>query len=141
MNAEQTLAQHADAAYEAVRAIAALTVFGPALLAPDLYPVLGSLALLGHSLEQALGQLGTGLERSPEVYDLREDDPDRDPAVSIEAAADLLSSAAQHAGTLGHACRRAQAAIAGQGWHGQADQDQADQDQADEADELNGADR
>lgn len=125
MNAEKSLAQHADAAYEQVRRIAALTVFSPALPAPDLYPVLGSLALLGHSLQQALGQLVTGLERSPEFYDLREDDPERDPAISIEAAADWLTTAAEHAATLGHACSNAQSAIAGQGWHsGTADDDQ-----------------
>ena len=139
MTAEQTLTQHADTAYEAVRRIAASTLFRPALPAPDLYPVLGSLALLGHSLQQALGQLADGLDRSPQFYDLREDDPDRNPAYSIAEAVGWLSSAAQHAGTLGHACSKAQAAIAGQGWHsGTDDLDAADDGKGDEQD---GADR
>lgn len=132
MTAENTLAQHADAAYEQVRRIAALTVFEPPLTAPDVYPVLGSLVLLGHSLQQALGQLAAGLERSPEFYDLREDDPGRDPAESIRVAGDWLTSAAEHAATVGHALGKAQAAIAGQGWRSRAgDLGSADQDGTD----------
>lgn len=117
MTAEQTLAQHADTAHQAIRAISALTVFRPALAAPDLYPLLGSLALLGHSLHQALGQLADGLDTSADMYDLREDDPDRDPAFSITEATSWLTAAATHANQLGHACGNAQAAIAGQGYH------------------------
>lgn len=126
MTAEKTLAEHAEAAYQDIRAIAALTVFRPVLPAPDLYPTLGSLALLGHSLHQALGQLADGLERSPGFFDLREDDPERDPAVSIAEGVDWLATAAEHAVALGHTLGNAQAAITGQGWHPTtADQDEA----------------
>lgn len=138
MNAEQTLAQHADTAHEQVRRIAALTVFEPALPAPDLYPVLGSLAQLGHALEQACRQLAAGLLQSPDYYDLYEADGGS-PAETIEEACGWLDSAAQHAGNLGYALSKAHNAIAGQGWHNNAGDgdDQAD----DHDDELNGASR
>ena len=138
------LAHHADTAYEAVRQINHLTVARPVLPAPDLYPVLGSLTLLGHALHQALGQLIVGLAASPDYYDLREDNPNRDPLTSIEEAADWLTSAAEHAATLGYTLGKAQVAIAGQGWHSNTDLDDEDDDQAvDEqaVDEQDGADR
>lgn len=116
MNAEDTLARHADTAYEAVRAINHLTIFGPALPAPDLYPVLGTLAQLGHGLDQAIGQLSRGLQRSPEFYELYEADPGRTTEEVIGEAVQWLDGAAQHARDCGHALSRAHTAIAGQGW-------------------------
>lgn len=118
MSAEDALARHADTAYEAVRAINHLTIFGPAIPAPDLYPVLGTLAQLGHGLDQAIGQLTRGLQRSPEFYDLYDADPGRTPAQVIDDAVQWLARAAQHARDCGYALSKAHTAIAGQGWLG-----------------------
>ena len=116
MTAEGTLAQHADTAAEAVRRINHLTIVGPAIPAPELYPVLGSLAHLGHGLHQALGQLAHALQRSADLYNLTEADPNRDPAASIAEARHWLGIGSEHARRLGHAFDEAHAAIAGQGW-------------------------
>lgn len=124
MNAEDALARHADTAYEAVRAINHLTIFGPAIPAPDLYPVLGALTQLGHGLDQAIGQLSRGLQRSPEFYELYEADPGRDPSTSIAEASEALTAAARHARSCGYALSKAHTAIAGQGWPGGPDSDQ-----------------
>jgi hypothetical protein len=132
MTAEDTLAHHADAAYEAVRAINHLTIFGPALPAPDLYPVLGTLAQLGHGLDQGIGQLSRGLQRSPEFYELYEADPGRTPTEVIAEAVHWLDDAAQHARDCGYTLSKAHTVIAGQGWLGHADNDHCGRDGADQ---------
>lgn len=131
MTAEEALAHHADTAYEAVRAINHLTIFGPAIPAPDLYQVLGTLAQLGHGLDQAIGQLSRGLQRSPEFYELYEADSGHTPAETIDQAVQWLSSAAQHARDCGYNLSKAHTAIAGQGWlGGHASDEHDDQDGA-----------
>ncbi len=118
MAAEDTLARHADTAYQAVRAINHLTMCGPPIPAPDLYPVLGTLAQLGHALDQAIWQLTRGLQRSPEFYELYEADPGRTADEVIGEAVQWLDDAAQHARNCGYALSKAHAAIDGQGWLG-----------------------
>ncbi len=109
------LARLADEAAEAIRTMNHATITDIVLPAPDLYPVLGNLAPLGHRLQQLCGQLSDALARSADHYDLTEDDG-ADPAVSIAAARDLLTVAAAFAGHLGRHLDRAQAAISRQGY-------------------------
>jgi hypothetical protein len=64
------LARLADEAVEAVRTMNHATITDVVLPAPDLYPVLGNLAPLGHRLQQLCGQLSTALARSADHYRL-----------------------------------------------------------------------
>jgi hypothetical protein len=107
--------QLADDAYEAVRAINHATINRTAIPAPEVYRVLGSLKLVGHGLDQALSQLGAGLGRSLDHYDVYEDDG-ADPLVSVVQAVDLLTEARAHALTLGQLLERAQVALNRQGY-------------------------
>jgi hypothetical protein len=102
----------ADEAYEAIRAInhATMTTSYPA---PAVYRVLGNLSSLG--LDQALRQLGEGLERSLTLYDVREDDGS-DPADSVAGAVLLLTEARQHAVSMCRLLGLAQIVINGQGY-------------------------
>jgi hypothetical protein len=101
---------HSKDAYEAIRAInhAAITAAHPA---PIVYSILGNLGNLG--LDQALRELGEGLERSLEMYAVGEDDGS-DPAVAVSVAIDLLTQARNHADRMCVLIRRAQGAISGQ---------------------------
>lgn len=105
--------QHADDAYEAIRAINHLT--RGAVLAPTVYDVLGNLKGVGHMLPQALTQLASGLALSLNEYDVYEDDGS-DPVQAIATATDHLTRAAQLAAQLGVELEHAQSAINGQGY-------------------------
>lgn len=126
----------AEQAAEAVRAINHATISGPPMPAPDLYRVLGELAPMAHRLPQALDQLARNLQRSLDVYDVYEDQPDRTPAVQVAATVDALTRAGRHAAALGVLLDHAQLAINGQGHRGRLDHperpdlDDQDDDQA-----------
>ena len=111
-----TLAEHAEAAYEAVRAINHATR-AAVLPAPDVYAVLGSLNPVGPGLAQACTQLASALIRSLDVYDVREDDGG-DPATSALTAQYHLAQAAGLAHQLGTHLTHAHNAISGQGHRG-----------------------
>ena len=109
------LTRRADEAFEAVRAInhATITSSHPA---PVVFDVLGSLKLLGPALGQAFGQLGDGLGRSLDVYDVYQDD-DIDPARVVARAIGLLGEAGKHARAMGFLLGEVQVVIARQGYH------------------------
>ena len=106
--------QHADDAYEAIRAINHLTL-GSSLPASLVYRVLGDLKGVGHLLPQALTQLAAGLGRSLDTHDVYEDDGG-DPVQSVATATDHLTRAAELAAQLGVELDHAQSAINGQGY-------------------------
>jgi len=105
----------AETAFEAVRRINHIT--GGPIMAPLLYQVLGNLKLVGPGLEQALRQLGDGLDASLDRagYVVYEDDG-RDPAESVATAVGHLVAAAEAAEQLGWHLERAQGAINRQGY-------------------------
>ncbi len=111
-----TIGEHADTAYEAVRAInhATITTVHPA---PDVYDVLGSLNQVGHGLSQACTQLARSLVRSLDLYDVYEDNG-ADPALSVLTAEQHLARASALAHQLGTHLSHAQVAINRQGHHG-----------------------
>jgi hypothetical protein len=111
--------EQAEYAYEAVRRINHLT--GGPMPAPLVYQVLGNLKMVGHSLPQALRQLGEGLLASLDTYDVYEDD-DRDPVISVATAWDHLTQAAELAAQLGRHLEQAQSAISRQGYRTAGDQ-------------------
>jgi hypothetical protein len=117
--------QLADDAYEAVRGINHATINRAAIPAPEVYQVLGSLKLVGHGLDQALSQLGAGLGRSLDQYDVYEDNG-ADPLVSVVLAVDLLTEARAHARALGELLARAQVALNGQGYRDDEPEQAAD---------------
>lgn len=104
----------ADDAYEAVRSINHLTIT-QVHAAPTVYSVLGNLKGLGHLLPQACMQLAKSLGRSLDEYDVYEDDG-RDPVLSVAAATDHLTRAAELASELGAELEKAQTAISRQGY-------------------------
>ena len=112
----------ADTVYESVRGINHATISRKAIAAPEVYSVLGSLKLLGVGLDQALSQLGAGLGRSLDVYDVYEDNG-ADPLVSVVMAVDLLTEARTHALALGRLLEQAQGAISRQGYREPVDVD------------------
>lgn len=107
----------AEAAYEAIRSINHRTIWlSEGLPAPAVYWVLAELkSALGYGAQQALEQLGRGLDQSLRHYDVYEDDG-RDPAASVQAAGAALRAAAELAGQIGPLLDAAQSAIAGQGY-------------------------
>ena len=107
------MVQHADDAYEAIRAINHLT--RGAVPAPTVYDVLGNLKGVGHLLPQALTQLASGLALSLNEYDVYEDDGGV-PVQAIATATDHLTRAAELAAQLGVELEQAQSAINGQGY-------------------------
>ncbi len=121
----------ADTVYESVRGINHATISREAIPAPEVYRVLGSLKLLGAGLDQALSQLGAGLGRSLDMYDVYEDNG-ADPLVSVVMAVDLLTEARTHATELGQLLAQAQVAINGQGYRDA----QHDEQEAEAAAEL-----
>lgn len=102
-----------ELAYESIRAINHLT-FGHAVPAPVLYDVLGNLKGVGHLPPQALTQLGVGLHRSLDEYQVY--DRDGDPSTNVAHAQEHLAAAAEAARTLGAEMEAAQSTIAGQGY-------------------------
>ena len=105
---------HAEQAYEALRALNHDTL-NARLPAPVVYDVLGNLKGIGHLLPQALNQLASGLGRSLDEYDVREDDGG-DPVQNIAAATDHLTRAAHLADQLGEELEKAQTVLSGQGY-------------------------
>ncbi|WP_104135131.1 hypothetical protein [Cryobacterium sp. Y62] len=106
--------QHADDAAESIRSLVDAT-HAANLPAPLVYDVLGNLKWVGHRLPEALQHLASGLGRSLDQYDVKEDDG-RDPVQSIATATDHLTRAAQLADQLGDELDKAQGAIRGQGY-------------------------
>src|SRR6266545_7612528 len=105
-----TLGQHAEHAYEAVRAINHATITRPPLLAPVVYEILGNLKQLGYALDQALGQISTGLAASleaPSLYEVYEADGS-DPAESVAKARAALKIACGASRDLGSDLEHAQ---------------------------------
>lgn len=113
---EQTpaIVQHADDAYESIRAINHRGA--PPTPAPVVYGVLGNLKTAGgYGLQQALSQLAIALEGSLETFDVY-DQPGEDPAESVQAATESIRQAATLAGQIGVLLDAAQSAIASQGY-------------------------
>src|SRR6266508_6675764 len=94
---DEDLVQHADDAYEAIRALNHGTY--RTLPAPLVYDVLGNLRGVGHGIEQLAGQLATGLRASLAEYDVY--DHNRDPQASVELAEHALRQAVTAANRLG----------------------------------------
>lgn len=115
--AAEQVAEHAAAAYEAVRAINHLTIGRPALPAPDVSLPLADFARLGHALGQALDQLGDCLARSTSTHRLYQDDGS-DPAAAVTRAQELMRSAGQLAESFGAYSAAAQQALKWQGHDG-----------------------
>lgn len=119
----ERVAEHATAAYEAIRAINHLTITRPALPAPDVYLPLADLARLGHALGQALDQLRACLARSTSTHRLYQDDGS-DPVAANTRAQELMRSASQLAESFGAYSAAAQQVINRQGHHGLIDADE-----------------
>ena len=127
---DHDLVQHADDAYEAIRALNHRT--WRAIPAPLAYGLLGNLNNLGYGLEQLLLQLMHGLARSLTEYDVY--DNNRDPAESVGAANKALWTAARHAHEIGVLLSTAQTAINQQGYNLPDDSEESADDEADEGD-------
>jgi hypothetical protein len=130
MAATDDLVQHADNAYEAIRALNHRT--RQAIPAPVAYHLLGVLNNLGHGLDQLLGQIGDGLSRSLTEYDVY--DHNRDPAESVAIATEAIDRAARHAHEVGELLAAAQVAINLQGYH-------VNYDDVDDVDDLDDVDQ
>jgi len=113
---DEDLVQHADDAYEAIRALNHGTY--RTLPAPLVYALLGNLNNVGYGLEQLLGQLSTGLTRSLTDYDVY--DRNREPGESVALANDAMRQAAQYARLIGQLLSQAQTAINLQGYNGRS---------------------
>lgn len=105
--------QHADDAYEALRAICHLSGDYPAPLA---YEVLGNLKMAGSALSTVAERLSAGLQQSLESYDVYEEDG-RDPSLSVAEARKHLERASVLAQDASRALAEAQTAINRQGFH------------------------
>ena len=105
--------QHADDAYEAIRAINHITIDARSMPAPIAYRMLGNLKAMG--LQQALTQMGSLLERSLKTHDVYEWE-DKDPVASVRDARSHLDNAAALAAQMQVHLAAAQNAIAGQGY-------------------------
>ncbi len=116
MSEEKTprIVQHADDAYESIRAINHLNY--TSLPAPVVYAVLGNLKNVAHQMPQALTSLTDGLTRSLDTHDVTEVDRGVDPAVQVQIAGDHLAIAARLIAEAGQELEKAQTAIAGQGY-------------------------
>jgi hypothetical protein len=132
MSDHDELIQHADDAYEAIRALNHRT--WRAIPAPLAYGLLGNLNNLGYGLEQLLLQLSHGLARSLTEYDVY--DNNRDPAESVRTANKALWIAARHAHEIGVLLSTAQTAINQQGYTPPNSTDDTDDSaESDEGDE------
>jgi len=113
-----TLAQHAIASCEAVRAINHATITRPPLPAPIAYELLGAFSRLGSMLDQALGQVGTGLAASleaPGLFAVYEADGS-DPATSVANARAAIAIACRAADDMATSAEYAQGQLAWQGF-------------------------
>jgi hypothetical protein len=110
------VAGYADVAAEAIRALNHASITRrPPLPAPDLYPVLGTLARMAHGLAQTGEQLGEHLGDSAHMYVLCQADGSAPRAATAKGRGDL-AHAAHCARLLGRTFADAQAAIAAQGY-------------------------
>lgn len=107
-----------EVAYEAIRSINHVTG-AHAIPAPVVYDVLGELKGVGHLLPQALDQIGSGLKRSLDEFDVY-DNSDRTPAETVEQARVALAQAAEYAQMLGTALEAAQSILSDQGYRQQS---------------------
>lgn len=107
-----------EVAYEAIRSINHVTGGAHAIPAPVVYDVLGELKGVGHLLPQALDQLGAGLKRSLDEFDVY-DNSNHAASETVEQAKGLLMQAADHARMLGEALEAAQSILADQGYREQ----------------------
>ena len=80
------------------------------------YAILGNGHALGYALQQALQQIGAGLVRWLDEYDVGEDDGS-DPAVNAMRAQDLMNQAAEHAGQIGRLLQETHNTIDGQSYN------------------------
>ena len=110
----QDVRTFAGEAAEAIRNLNHLTVAAPALPAPEVYLILERLERLGYGLAQGIRQLGVGLQRSLDAYDVTQDDG-ADPADAVDRCTFELLQAVADATDLGVRIGRSRAAIAGQG--------------------------
>lgn len=104
-----------EVAYEAIRGINHLTLYGGGIPAPTVYDVLGNVKGVGHMLPQALRQLGDGLAASLDEFDVY-DNSGRTPGESVDQARAHLEAAAEAARKMGGHLEGAQSAIAAQGY-------------------------
>jgi len=114
----ETLATHAIAACEAVRAINHATITRPPLPAPIVYELLGAISRLGFGLDQALGQISTSLAASleaPGLFEVYEADGS-DPAQSVAAVRAALGIACGAVNDMATAVEYAQGQLAWQGF-------------------------
>ncbi|MGY4768954.1 hypothetical protein ACXC9Q_18740 [Kribbella sp. CWNU-51] len=118
------LIQHADDAYEAIRALNHGTY--RTIPAPLAYDVLGNLQAMGFGLAQLAGQLARGLRVSLTEYDVY--DRNRDPAASVAMAHEALMQAAERARGGAELLAAAQSAINAQGYN-LTDTDEHEEDQ------------
>ena len=121
---DEDLVQHADDAYEAIRALNHGTY--RTLPAPLVYELLGNLNNVGYGLEQLLGQMSTGLTRSLAGYDVY--DGSREPGESVALANDAMRTAARLAHDIGALLAAAQTAINLQGYNGRKHGPRGDQE-------------
>jgi len=114
----EEITRNADLAYYAIRAINHDTITRRPIPAPVVYEVLGSLKQLGCALDQALGQISTGLAASleaPGLYEIYEAEGG-DPADSVAKARAALNIACSAADDLATAIEYAQGLLTWQGY-------------------------
>ncbi|WP_020387857.1 hypothetical protein [Kribbella catacumbae] len=105
----------AGTASEAIRALNHATQLRD-VPAPVAYELLAGMAEIGYRMDQLAGQIGVGLLRSPDLYDVY--DTNRDPKASQVLAEAALIDGARHVYMAAERFAEAQAAISGQGNNG-----------------------
>jgi len=116
--ARPTIGQYAEDAYQAVRAINHATITRRPIPAPVVYEILGNLKQLSYALDQALGQISTGLAASleaPSLFEVYEADGS-DPAESVASARAALHIGCAAAYALATDIERAQGYLTWQGY-------------------------
>lgn len=108
----QQVHRAAQQALEAIRDLNQLTADAPPLPAPMVLPVLTHLEDLGRRLHQGVQQLGVGLQRSLEEYELDEQ-TGAQPAVTADLAVFELLQALAAATEFARRIGRARVAVAG----------------------------
>ena len=108
--------EHADTAYESMRAINHLTITTHAIPAPEMYAILGNLKCLGYALDQALRQLCSALQLSLDTFDVYETDG-ADPVTRAGWAIGDMTAAAEYAAHLGRCLDSAQSEVARQAYN------------------------
>lgn len=111
-NSLPTVVQHADDAYEALRAIAHTASDYPAPLA---YSMLGNLKYVGYNMNTVCTIVARGLETSLKTYEVY-DAEGQDPAENVAKANRHLKRAAELAEQLAQELEAAQSAITDQGY-------------------------